>query len=366
MREITIVRRLGKRQSKIKEQVETIANRAISGERGRGWEATYRVTCDDSGNDILYTARIKFVKKGGRSKEAEDKQWTQICVFLARACQHSRFGDKPWKLEGEDEDDDKPTVVTNHTSEQPKSWAKVNTDPGDHFKHIYDRESQIMIVRSAIEAALITDMRNRFHCVLEGEPGCGKTEILLSIGEMLGKEHEAYIKFDATNATAAGTIKLLMELPVLPPVMIVEEIEKTDEKTLRWLLGVLDQRAEIRQTNYRVGHRQRRVPMLCLATVNNHQLFETLMSGALASRFPNKVYCPRPDRTIMEMILNREVEKVKGDPRWIEPTLKYCYDDNTITDPRAVVPVCLCGRDRLLDGSYQKDLDKVKHPSRKE
>ena len=72
--------------------------------------------------------------------------------------------------------------------------------------------------------------------------------------------------------------------------------------------------------------------MLCFCTVNNMALFNNMMYGALASRFPNKLYCPRPSLHIMEKILLREVKKVNGKEEWIAPTLEYC-DVNKIDDP---------------------------------
>ena len=183
---------------------------------------------------------------------------------------------------------------------------------------------------------------------------------------MLGIENRDFLKFDATSATDAGVRDILLKSTNIPPVLIVEEIEKTDEKSLRWLLGVLDHRAEIRKTNFRIGHQARNVKMICLATVNDMKLFEKVMCGALVSRFPNKIYCARPDRKLMKDILKRELAKVGGREEWIEPALTFCMDKLKITDPRAITPVCLCGRDKLLDGSYQKAIRATMKPEEKD
>jgi hypothetical protein len=83
-------------------------------------------------------------------------------------------------------------------------------------------------------------------------------------------------------------------------------------------------------------------------------------SGALLSRFSNEIYCPRPGRDILAKILEREVRKVKGGrEEWIEPTLEFCYDQRRITDPRMLKRVCLCGKDRLITGEYQRDLEET-------
>lgn len=308
----------------------------------------------------VYELQATFQKQ--KKSAVEEKQWNKILVDLIRLGQGSRWQLNKWevlnldgipvKLEGEGE---KSLIDISGKGVDTKDYFdKVNLDPGTHFDHIYDRTDQIMLVRSALEIAAETELKKRFNCVLFGDPGCAKTEILLSTARMLGVEGEAWLKLDATSTSEAGAQKLLLDSPYIPPVLFVEEIEKAEEKMLRWLLGICDERGEIRKTNFRVGYRAKDVKMLVIATVNNMDLFEKLMSGALASRFPNKIYCPRPDRTVMQMILEREVKSINGNPAWIEPTIKFCFDEMCWNDPRKLIPVCLQGRDRLLDGTYQK------------
>ena len=166
---------------------------------------------------------------------------------------------------------------------------------------------------------------------------------------------EAVLEYDATSTTQAGAIKDLANREVIPQLLIVEEIEKTDENSLRWLLSVLDHRAEIRKTNYRESV-QREVKLLCIATVNDFALFQKLMYGALASRFAHKIYCPRPDEAILTKILTREIERVEGGRlEWIKPAIKYALAHD-MNDPRQVTAICLSGGDQLLDGSYQEML----------
>jgi MoxR-like ATPase len=160
------------------------------------------------------------------------------------------------------------------------------------------------------------------------------------------------MEYDATATTAAGAIKDLSERDILPRILIVEEIEKADEKALAFLLGLMDMRGEIRKTTARTTI-QRNTKLLVIATINNVELFKKLNAGALASRFSNKIGFSRPSRDQLAMILTREVEKLgdNGDERWIKPTLDYC-EDNAITDPRQVISLALCGREGWLDGSY--------------
>lgn len=236
---------------------------------------------------------------------------------------------------------------------------------GNHFDHIFDREDQIKIVLSAVETAIQSNFDYRFHCVLYGEPACGKTEILDSLARMLGEEGDAYIKLDATSTTKAGVEKMLLDTnSKIPNILIVEELEKANEDNFRWMLGLLDSRSEIRKTTA-TDSLSRKLKMLCLATVNNLDLFKKRMAGALYSRFSNKIYCPRPTKEVLRKILLREVEKFKGNPDWIDPAIDFCTNKLKINDPREIIPICLCGKDDLLDGSYQESLLKTRNLSSK-
>lgn len=351
-------------------KLKTKANRV------KNWTIRFGAVTQEKNEDNQWVVKTHFIcnKVGGWSNaEVKNKQWEKIVYFLYKACKGGIFHKHPWKIvNGVDEQllykiKTKITAQGRSQEEENTSIVKdyyknLSLDPKNHFNHIYDRDNQIRIIQCAIKAAAESDFINRFHCVLFGPPGCGKTDLLISTANMLGKENEAWMKFDATSTTEAGASRLLLESAYIPPVLIVEEIEKTEEKSLRWLLGILDQRAEIRKTNFRIGNKARNVKMLVLATVNDIGLFRKAMSGALASRFPNEIYCPRPSREILSKILSREVEKVKGKQEWVEATLKYCYDNLKWDDPRKLVPICLQGMDSLLDGSYQAALDATRPP----
>jgi hypothetical protein len=224
-----------------------------------------------------------------------------------------------------------------------------------YFSHLFGLNSHIRRVRKALEAGMSSNWANRFHCALIGPPGCGKSDIARSIQAALGED--AVIEFDGTATTAAGAIKELAELEILPRIIVIEEIEKAPEATMQFLLGVLDLRAEIRKTTAR-GSIQRNTKLFCIATVNNNELFEKLQAGALASRFTNKIHFDRPTRETLSLILTREIAKVDGSEKWIAPTLDYC-DEHGITDPRQVIAIALCGGDDLLTGEYQAMLDET-------
>ena len=220
------------------------------------------------------------------------------------------------------------------------------------FNHLFGLDSNVKRIRRAIEAGLMGNpaWTHRLHCALIGPPGCGKSDICQTIKNMM--PDEAVMEFDATATTAAGAIKELAEREILPRLLIVEEIEKADEKALTFLLAVLDLRSEIRKTTARATI-QRDTKLFCIATINNVELFKRLNAGALASRFANKIYFKRPSRDQLEMILQREVVKIEGDFSWIAPTLDWC-EEQDITDPRECISICMCGRELLVTGEYQK------------
>jgi MoxR-like ATPase len=240
--------------------------------------------------------------------------------------------------------------------------ATVNLEPGDHFNRIYGREPQIRRTFDALMLAERTGWNKRRNTLFDGPPGCGKSETMLSFAKMLGKEGEQWLWFDAPNMTKAGAVELIISAPRVPPILFIEEIEKVEEAALRWLLGVMDIRGEVRRTNYRVGNEAKNVRMFVVASANNVKLLKTVMSGALYSRFQNRIYFPEPDRDIMSQILRREVAEIEGEEAWVEPALKFGYDRWGMRDPRDLINIVSVGGKRLLDNSAQKDHEKTMHP----
>lgn len=231
----------------------------------------------------------------------------------------------------------------------------IPDDWEDYFSHLFNLDDHIARIRCALEAGLMSDWNNRYHCALVGPPGCGKSDICQTIKSALGED--AVLEFDATATTAAGAIKELTEREILPRVLIVEEIEKADEKAMSFLLSVMDLRSQIRKTTAR-STVQRDTKLFAIATVNDVPLFQKLQAGALASRFSNTIFFSRPNRDQLEMILNREVSKINGNKKWIGPTLDYT-EKYGITDPRQVTAICLCGREKLVSGEYQAMLERT-------
>lgn len=248
---------------------------------------------------------------------------------------------------------DKDAVTLKVTADQiGYADCEIPEDWDSYFDHIYGLDSHVNRVKRALNAAISSGWRNRFNVVLYGPPGCGKSEIALSLKRALGSQ--AVMSFDATATTAAGLIKTLNDAEIMPRVIVFEEIEKATPEALQPLLGIADQRGEIVKTTAR-GSVDKAVKALCIATVNNYELFAKLQAGALESRFSNKVHFDKPTREIALRVLRREIAMADGDQEWAEAAYDYCASHG-ITDMRAMISICLCGGDGLLDGSFQKEM----------
>lgn len=233
----------------------------------------------------------------------------------------------------------------------PQNWKEA-------FAHIYDRDAQIDIAMSSIQAGLDSDWSKRFHALFVGPPACGKTEVGTSIRRLLG--FDAVLSYDGTALTHAGFIKDLAEREELPRIIFIEEIEKVPEPAvLSALLGMMDTRGEIRKTTAREKI-VRDCRVVVFATCNDYEKLVSMQAGALASRFGEPVYFPRPSRDLMGKILRREITQVNGSFQWIEPVLDY-MDELESSDPRKAISFALRGRDGWIDGTFA---DKLRHVRR--
>lgn len=224
----------------------------------------------------------------------------------------------------------------------------------EYFSHLYGLDDHVAMLKDTWQAALDTEFESRFNIALVGPPGCGKTEIARAFQRAIGGE-DACLEFDSTATTGAGAIKELADAEILPRAIIMEEAEKSSDQNLNFMLSVTDNRAEIRKTTARKTI-QRDIKLLAIATVNDEDAFDRLNKGALGSRFMHRIYFHEPDREMLRMILQREVDKVRGgNEAWIDPCLDYC-DAHKITSPRTVIALCITGRGKWLTGEFAKQL----------
>lgn len=344
-------------------QVEQIIEAAITPHRSRrGWTASpARIEQKDKYVTAFFIIARSPVEGISVTELTNEQEWEDILLSLQSACDDTKPPNK-WKLESVDKKKHEE-IKPDPTRAVGYADVIIPANYMDYFSHIYGLDDQIDIIMSRIQAGIDSQWANRFHCTLVGQPASGKSETAKAIKKMLGED--AVLEYDATSTTMAGAIKDLSERPILPRILIVEEIEKTDDMSFRWLLGVMDTRAEIRKVNFRVSiHKETK--LLAIVTVNNYKMFQSKMEGALASRGGEAIYFDRPNRARLEMILEREIKKVEGaKTEWIKPTLDYALAVG-IEDPRSIIPICLAGKDKLLDYSYQMKLISTLTPDRRE
>jgi MoxR-like ATPase len=298
--------------------------------------------------DYVYNATLLF------SREIEDESQRDhtrssaiaICIQYAPLCEYWSCMDMLDEGESFNFEDWEVPELTDEV---------LNT----YFGHIYEREPHIRIIHDSLKLASKTNFRTRHHILLRGKPACAKTILFLAFRDWLGPH--CFMQISATSATKAGLEKELMtkaQTRTLPPILIVEEIEKTHPDNLNGLLQVMDTRGQIQKTNFFIGNQIAECPVLVWATCNDEALLRKFADGALWSRFEIKPKCERPGRELMERILLDECESIEGDPKWVEAIIKFLFEVGDRLedhdDPR-LAKALLVGGDRLLDGSFQKD-----------
>lgn len=395
MYSITLQRKIPQKpRVSLKKQLNYLTHVALRGNRGttQGWVLLKQEINDkilQNGN-LLFTATLIFEKTRGRQDVAEI-QWNKIITMLEKAGKSTKFNKYPWLIADLDITDDE--VESKQLLAQEMN-GKIVTVPGvqdicvpskvktledlkavfpyallgpnsdqeieNHpvFREIYGRGPQIRSCLSSIKSFIETNGERANNTLLWGLPATCKTQILLAIEKTFGEG--SVLRLDATSCTKAGVEKLFFkDLQIVPPIIIMEEIEKAEEPTLRIWLGAMDDRHEIRKVNFHMSQ-VRKVYFLAMATANDKVKFDFLMGGrpnhpgALSSRFKHQYECPRPTEDILKKILQRDINKFGGKFEWVEPILQLARELNT-DDPRKVLAF-LDGGDRLLDNSYRKDM----------
>lgn len=249
-------------------------------------------------------------------------------------------------------------------------WLPGTTDEEieEHpcFSHIFGQAHVIRSLLRAIFHAIDSEGKHCAHTILHGQPGAAKSTIMDAVINYINEpvidwdpECAAAEKIDAESATNAGVrnriINLANGVEGCPPIMFFEEAEKVSEDFWKGLLGVFD----YRQTLVRLTNRGKTVastPTLGLGTVNNMTKFETFASGAVNSRFSNRIVVARPSPTVMRRILHHKVREIGGNPLWADAAMDFAHEIKE-RDPRRIINF-LVGRDSLLNYSYQEDCKK--------
>ena len=358
---------------KMRAQVDQILSAANTPTRlQKGWRTELRVKDallnrgwfdqNYGGSGYKYSVILDIsIERPKRDPRMIEVEFQNIIVSLTSAGK-SQPG-KPWivvEVDGEE-----PKAATLPASDGNRSNAEIGYAPIQipenwpvFFSHLYGLDAHINRLRWALENAIDTNFESRVHTLFVGPPGCGKSDIGRSMKTALGEE--SVLEFDATSTTKAGAQGELAEREELPRVILIEEIEKCNPDSLRFLLSLLDIRAELRKTT-KVERIERDVKLVAVATCNDYKLFQSMEAGALASRFGKPVYFRRPTPELLRRILRREVERHNGKMEWIEPTIQFALRMRT-TDPREVIGHMMVGRDYLLTGEYQAAVEATSSP----
>ena len=161
-------------------------------------------------------------------------------------------------------------------------------------------------------------------------------------------------RFTASQTTKAGLEVILLEANPKPSVIAVEEIDKTAQDNVSCFLDVFDDEGVLRRANARDGQKESIMQSLGMCTANNLPKFKGFHDGALASRFSQKVFFPRPNPDVLRLIALREIRKMKGDERWANKALAQLKAEGT-NDPRRLRAI-LISRKRLMDGTAVTDM----------
>lgn len=313
---------------------------------------------EDIGKEYRYSAEL-IIKKVGetRTEERLIDQFDNCRKVVATAA-----SSQGWHLTGETIHSKSADTLVEAKNAQMVNWQQnldlkvpelTDEASKQYLGRLFERESQIHIIHHSVLTASRTRMEKRRHGVLYGPAGCAKSELLSSLKEFYGGD-KAVLELDATTCTKAGLERLILKLAgegVLPPILFIEEIEKQNQDTLHCMLQIMDSRGRIERTLAFAGKNSQQAKVLVWGTCNNEKILQGFMHGALWSRFCHRVYCPRPTRELMAKILLREIKEMDGKEEWIQPALKFCFDELKTNDPR-VACALLDGGDDLLSGKY--------------
>lgn len=384
--DVTVVRSLKRKigSNDLKEQLQTLRDRI-----SRHWDAVSILprlikeveTGTGPNRRLHYSAVITLKKDRYRDENAVQRGFDHTLNILNRSARRLKWrvaSDEALAVQPDEElavvngagdvmDDPAPRLLNNKKpAPKPSIYMTGEALPpltddvfNTYFKRIYDREAHIRIIYDHLCLAVKTNFKVRHHTLLKGKPACAKSELFLAFIDWLGDDFIESI--DASTMTKAGLEHHLMkhaEMGTLKPILIMEEIEKTDDANVSCLIQVMDARGKIQRTNantVREGLGALDCKPIIWGTCNDEDALEKFHKGAIWSRFGNKLECVRPDRTLMERILKREVEEIGGKDEWIDPVLKFCFEELVGTklkgqhdDPRFVRSF-LAGGDRLLD-----------------
>lgn len=308
-----------------------------------------------------YFVRLRLIKKSVRDERVAENHFRVMAAILGRTA--SQDG---WRVVEMGEE----TGVGRVPFCPPELTDEVLST---YFHGVYEREPHIRIIHDATVAYTDSLRLNevdpsvpicRNHVLLYGRPAGCKTTLFERFKRWYedGSEVERVMFLDAHTTSKAGLENYLLALGEegnLPEFIVLEEIEKQTPDNLLALISVMGSGYVSKLTAPR-GRMRSIANVVIWATANDETVIQNFRRGVLWSRFTDKLHCARPSPSLMLRILLERVEKLGGDPMWADKAFEFayeCWEKETgapLDDPREILSL-LKGRNRLLDGSYQKD-----------
>ena len=236
------------------------------------------------------------------------------------------------------------------------------------FRGIYSREAHIRVIHDAVVNAVQTKFEERDHVLLYGPPAVCKSMLFKRFKKFYenGEDIERVAMINSVTLSKAGLETWILDRAkdkILPEILCFDEIEKFNMDNLQCLLQLMDDQGVISRTNAKIGRQTADAKVLIWATCNDEVKLREFNSGSLWSRFTKRLGCGRPTRDEMSMILTEQIKNriengENAKIEWVSAAINYAFDKMKTNDPREIKGL-LSGRDRLLDSSYFKDLEKI-------
>lgn len=337
------------------------------------------VLAAESGDEEVWNYKVKLALTKPNIKDVglADRQYERVLESVRKYAEGQGWVVHPIGEVGEDEE-----LTTPQTPKEPRTPFVVPTLTRqvmtEYFSGIYEREAHIRVIHDATKAysesiaAYGKDPKaevSRSHVLLKGRPGTCKTKLFerFKLWYEAGGRTERVQFVDGPTMTKAGLENYLLSLvdaEDLPEILVIEEIEKQDPDNLLTLISIMGS-GYLAKLNARIGRRRELANMLIWAICNDEDVIRNFRGGVLWSRFAHRLHCPKPSPDLMRRIVEDRINGMGGKPAWAEKVMEYAYETHPkicggrpLDDPREVLAL-LDGRDRLLDGSYQRDIIKI-------
>lgn len=379
------------KNSDLSGKIDTIIDRTLKGRLNSNWSGSGIFTSFDDVNPIsgdrFVTQTIEFTfkwisRKKNVSHDEVERETKFLLSNLNDSVKKTVGGNSPWSMIDEEGNpisgglgDDSENILYPNWEQfaevflgrNDPLWNESINEINKHpcFSHIFGLGHVIRMVIRAIHHAAETRGKHMGHTILWGEPGSAKSCLMDAVIDYVNQpviqwnpEYRAVLRIDADSSTRAGIINKFITLAnsveQLAPIVFAEEVEKTSEDLWKGLLSAFDARQRIHKLTNR-GDRRAHTPILGLATANSISKFESFLSGAIASRFSNKIEVSRPTPYVMEQILLNKIDEMGGDREWAQAAMELAHR-HKIRDPRQIINF-LIGREGLLDGTYAEDFE---------